>query len=280
MKGWLQLNLNSEDSKRLDSTYDNGWLSDKIIDAAHALLRQEFPTIGGMQSCLLASGPTFRPEVMPFVQIVNTHPTGRGNHWILLSTINCPPLTIDVYDSMNSEWLSTDSERSIAKLMRIPLTERFITVRFPKSPNQQNASDCGVYAIANMVAILNGTNPTSIKKFDATSNEMRNLLKDYFISGKISPFPAIVYDGDWRPRYTHVYQIEIFCSCRMPDLGYYFTCDMCSEWFHPRCQNINVSQEVLDDDNTEAYCLLCHKGPGPQVVVGQKSEKRKGKKKK
>ena len=158
--GGVQLNLNSEDFNRLDGTYDNGWLNDKIIDAAHALLRQEFPSAGGLQSCILACGPTFRSEVKPFVQIVNTCPNGPGDHWILLSTINCPPFTIDVYDSTNSNWLSIDTERSIAKLMRIPLKKRFITVRFPKSPNQRNANDCGVYAIANMVYILNGTNPT------------------------------------------------------------------------------------------------------------------------
>ena len=97
----VKLNLDKEDWGRLDDTHDSGWLNDKIIDAAHTVLRQEFQDIGGMQSCSLAERPSFRPESRPFVQIVNTNPRHYGSQ--LLSTVNCPPCTVNVYDSANSK---------------------------------------------------------------------------------------------------------------------------------------------------------------------------------
>ena len=270
----VKLNLNTEDLERVNGKYDNGWLNDRLIDAAHALLRQEHNSIGGMQSCLLAQRPSFRTESGQFVQIVNTRPKGPGSHWLLLSTVNCPSYTIDVYDSTNAKCITTDTEFSLAKLMHIPESQTSITIRFKNSPNQLNSSDCGIYAIANMVAILNGIDPADIEKFDTTTSGLRELLKQYFELGEIKPFPAVMYSRNRSLGYTHVYNMEIFCSCRLPDLGTYFTCEECLRWFHPKCQGINVSQAVLKDKKTKAYCLSCHKGPGPQIVEGSAKRRR------
>ena len=65
------------------ATHHNGWLSDTIIDATQAVLRQQFPHDEGMQSVLYAAKPEFQPVSERFVQIINTHPDDGGLHCVL-----------------------------------------------------------------------------------------------------------------------------------------------------------------------------------------------------
>ena len=66
--------------KRIDGSFDNGWLSDTIIDPTQAVLRQQFLQDESMQSVLYAVKPKFQPVSERFVQIINTHPNDRGLH--------------------------------------------------------------------------------------------------------------------------------------------------------------------------------------------------------
>ena len=45
----------SQEERRIERSFDNVWLSDTIIDATHAVLRQQFPYEEGMQSVLSAA---------------------------------------------------------------------------------------------------------------------------------------------------------------------------------------------------------------------------------
>ena len=56
--------------------------------------------------------------------------------------------------------MSTATEREVAKIMCNPLPKIF--VRHMKCLKQTDGNDCGVYAIANMVSILHGVDPSSI----------------------------------------------------------------------------------------------------------------------
>ena len=91
-----------------------------------------------------------------FVRILN-HP---GNHWITISTMDCNPGTVNVYDSMNLP-LTNDLEVTVADLLCIP--EQYIILKHVKMQYQIGASDCGLFAISSACNICNGENPAELK---------------------------------------------------------------------------------------------------------------------
>ena len=52
------------------------------------------------------------------------------------------------------------AERAVAMIMFTPLPKIF--VRHMKCPKQTIRNDCGIYAIANMISILHGIDPSSV----------------------------------------------------------------------------------------------------------------------
>ena len=95
-----------------------------------------------------------------FVQIINIHPNDGGLHWIQFSNFNCDDGIVNLYDSSGEIYISTATERAVAKIMCTSLPK--ILVRHMKCPKQTNGNDCGVYAIAYMVSILHGIDPSSV----------------------------------------------------------------------------------------------------------------------
>ena len=88
---WRQgpLAIQLVEKRRIDGSFDNGWLSDTIIDATQAVLRQQFPHDEGMQSVLYAAKPEFQPVSGRFAQTINTPPYEGGSHLICFSNFNC-----------------------------------------------------------------------------------------------------------------------------------------------------------------------------------------------
>ena len=96
---WLpELFLRAED-KQLTETGD--WLSDRHIAAAQMLLKKEipggggFPEVDGLQLPTLAKAGRCNILVGGGIQILND----SNKHWVRVSTIGCPPNTINIYDS-------------------------------------------------------------------------------------------------------------------------------------------------------------------------------------
>ena len=58
-----------------------------------------------------------------FVQVLNVN----RNHWIIISTINCPPSTVSVYDSFHLPLLSR-VKKLAADLMQSP--NKAITIQY------------------------------------------------------------------------------------------------------------------------------------------------------
>ena len=61
-------------NRRIEGSFNNGWLSDTITGATQAVLRQQFPYDEGMQSVLFAAKPEFQPVSGRYVQIISTQP--------------------------------------------------------------------------------------------------------------------------------------------------------------------------------------------------------------
>ena len=105
-KYWIKsLVLSHEDKKILD---EGGWLSDAHIQAAHLLLKKQYPHQNGLQSTLrLQFSLKWESDPDDFVQIINI----SGQHWVCASNVNCPPAIVDVYDSIPSYSVGSQSLR-------------------------------------------------------------------------------------------------------------------------------------------------------------------------
>ena len=210
--------------------------------------------IQGLQSCLLASYNKFRkqdPENDPILQIINTDLQGDGSHWVLLSTFNCPKDHVDVFDSVNSCYLNDSVQAAIASLVKTK--GNILTLRFQHSDLQRNASDCGVYAIANMVSIANGLNPSELMYGD--SDEMRECLIRCLENHVMEVFPNVPHVSELG-ELAKIY-IEVFCSCKMPDdARLFFECEACENWHHPHCEGYGrMTKEHVE--KSILYCSAC-----------------------
>ena len=67
--------------------------------------------------------------------------------------------------------MSIATEMAIANTMFSPMPKIFVSLKFAV---QRIINDCGVYATANLVSILNGINPSGIRY---TVSKMRDHLK-------------------------------------------------------------------------------------------------------
>ena len=58
-----------------------------------SLLKAKYTQISGLQPAVLSQKYALLPQPDEFLQILNVN----GNRWILISTIGCPPATVNVY---------------------------------------------------------------------------------------------------------------------------------------------------------------------------------------
>ncbi len=99
------------------------WLTDSIITAGQILLRKENQNSGGLQPTILSENVQFSIQKEEFVQILNVN----NSHWLTISSIGCPKGTINVYDSLSSNSLSTRTMRVIAEILFVT-DQRKITI--------------------------------------------------------------------------------------------------------------------------------------------------------
>ena len=131
------LTIQLVEKRRIDGSFEDGWLSDTIMDQTQAVLRQQFPHDEGMQSVLYAAKPEFQPVSGRFFQIINIHPKDGGLHLICFSNFNCDDGIVNLYDSSGEIYISTVSERAVAKIICTPPLHK-IFVRYMECPKQTN----------------------------------------------------------------------------------------------------------------------------------------------
>jgi len=128
--------LSNEDKSILE---EGGWLSDAHIQSANLLLRKHYPNQNGLQNTLLLQSKLkwdSKPD--DFIQIINI----SGQHWVCASNINCPPGIVDVYDSIPSYSIGSQSLRlQLAAILRTK--EPQFHIRFVDVQRQSGGSDCG-----------------------------------------------------------------------------------------------------------------------------------------
>ena len=150
-KGWMkELKLISADRQILQC--HRKWVNDRLINAAQQMLRKQYG-VPGLED--VGKGETLSMDVHKgeFIQILNV---GKV-HWVTISTIDCNPGVIKVYDS-GGKYITYRNQEQIAALLFTQ--QNMITVQFMGVMRQYGASDCGLFAIANATALCNGIDPT------------------------------------------------------------------------------------------------------------------------
>ena len=108
-------------------------LTDVHITVANQMLKQQFPSIRGLQSTLPGQDISFQPVDPPFTQIL-------GLHWVTVEA--CHDSFVRVYDSLYPAVSSSVQE---------------------KTQYQQGGTDCGLFAIAYATDLCYGNNPAAYR---------------------------------------------------------------------------------------------------------------------
>ena len=132
------------------------------------------------------------------------------NHWVCVSTINCPADTIHFFDSMGAFTISNTVKEQLAAL--ICPSSPYLTVQFMEMQKQDNCSDCGLFEIANAFSLCSGENP-----FGTIFNQqrMRRHLLNCFKARLFTPFPGTALSEIQKYKVLREEKVSVFCTCRL-----------------------------------------------------------------
>ena len=154
------------------------------MDAAQKLICKETGTDESYQSVLNSEKKTidpFHPVSQEHVQLLHD----GANHWFLSFCLNgC----VQVCDSLRSS-LTRSSRKSIRSLYKHYVAdggEQIVT--FLPVQKQPDGHNCGPFAIAYAIEILDGRSPSEAV-FDV--NKMREHLITYLEMQRLAPFPKV-----------------------------------------------------------------------------------------
>ena len=172
----LSPSLKEEEYRRITA---GEMLSDVSMDLAQRILKNQFPTLNGLQSTLLqqktmANSATGSELSRNRLQIIHS----RSNHWIVASTLGGEQ--VQVYDSLY-ESIDRESANVIFDLFHTS------QVTMMNSCKQEGYVDCGIFAIANATAIAHGVNPETVKFMQPL---MRKHLMNCLEQETLTPFPC------------------------------------------------------------------------------------------
>ena len=238
------ITLYAESKKRtLQSNY---WLADSEIHAGKKRIKKQHPFISGFHSPSIW-GDLVMPEPSEFIQIKNT----SGSHWVWLSTIGSPSGTVKLYNSIRS---SCPNKVVLEHASRMLFTkEQSITFVIPPVQEQIGPNDCGLFALAFATSLCQGMPPEE-REYDQALT--RRHYVDCLEQLAIKPFPGCQRLLILNEKMV-VYEVKVFCSCRMPDDGKkYIECSRCQEWYHPACENIPTSAMKK---KSKWYCSTCQR---------------------
>ena len=226
------------------------WLNDRIISGWQFLLQQKYPCVGGLYPTVAVAKRRFKRDMQKHevVQIINV----GNSHWVGLSTIGCSVGVVHSLDSIHCR-PSSHQEVIIADLLQCPKDSIKIEVL---NVQRQSGGECGVFALANITATLEGLDP-SVLCFN------QKLMRPHIVAclqqKDPKPFPLDLTKKQTRPlKVLNAYTLEIYCVCRLPDDGSLMVmCSICHKWFHQNCTTVRgKSERELKKINWE--CVDCN----------------------
>lgn len=242
---WMETPLYTLSDKDRDILLNpTGWLNDNLIVAAQNLLYKQ-SSVPGFQDTCLGQSMSFEIQQGEFIQVLHD---GHG-HWLVVSGHigEDGSQEIHVYDSMYPT-VGTYTKKQIASI--ISSNEKEIKLKMINVQKQLGGCDCGLFAIAFATTLATGNQPEQCF-FDQAA--MRRHLYECLTKQEMSMFPH-------KPRrITRMVKqedtLELFCTCRMPEIPPMVECSRCCNWYHVNC--VSVPQEALDNSSTEWICQYC-----------------------
>ena len=207
------------------------WLNCRIIFSWQFLLKQEHPQVGGLQ-------PTFgqfQPKKREMVQVLNS----GGNRWVAVSNIGCSLGRVQWLDSLHC-LPSLSQQRIVADLLQATVDE--IVIETMNVQKQLGGSDCGLFALAFITAVLNNQDPTA-QCFE--QNKMRRHLIECL--ERKTPFPVPITKRQQRQGdILHTMVVPIYCVCHLPDDGSQMVqCSNCFKWYHVKCVVTDSTERMV-----------------------------------
>ena len=218
------------------------WLTDKHINAARSLLKEQFPLQQGLQDTILLQHGKYDSGINCLVQVIHIN----GNHWVCVSNKFSPKGTVDVLDCSSGNGNSTSLKRQLAIILKC--RSAFFRVRHVEVQRQTGYADCGIFAIAFAYTLCSGLDPHTIHYNQALMRPHFELCIDN------EKFAMFLTSGQTtRKRLKFVKIVDIFCTCRMPwdkdDVvrGPMVQCCKCKEWYRENCCNINMNTYITKE---------------------------------
>ena len=93
---------------------------------------------------------------------------------------------------------------------------------------QPDHHDCGLFAIANAMAICNGQSPDGL---NYSTKVMRKHLAECLEDKVFHHFPASKRSYKQKTKRSEI--LKVYCTCRLPDGGErMIACDNLCQWYH------------------------------------------------
>ena len=169
------------------------------------------------------------------------------NHWLVITTMGCPPGVVKIYDSMVHKLPFQTKEQICALLMT---KEPQIEVLHIDVQQQRNTNDCGLFALAFATALCSGQEPRHVS-FEAGA--MREHLLKCLDMEDTEPFPCVPVLKKKRKHKQDI--IEVFCQCRTQEEGRMAACFICGEWYHEDC--VALPRELWTLPDFKWSCASC-----------------------
>ena len=162
-------------------------LEDQHMNAASAILREQFPDVGGLFNVQwVVQGGFQHAKEETWIQFINI----KNIHWIMASKgfDGNQEGVIEVFDSQTSQ--SVCKKYPDVLITALGQLENSTEPKFKFVPcqDQGDGSSCGVFAIAFATALVFKKH---LGKCRFEKDKMRSHLRDCILSGELSPFPEI-----------------------------------------------------------------------------------------
>ena len=203
------------------------WLDDRAIDHAMALLRVQYPHVGGLLSTTSLALLTPLPApTQGFVQIMNI----CGNHWVVVSNVGCKVGEVSIFDSLHRT-CTDDFAAQVTAILQF--AGKTVRLQWPDVQGQKGVADCGLFAIANSLTLCRGEDPCMVQYHQ---DHMRTHLCSSLQAGQLAPFPSTRKSASAVPVYFM--EVEVHCYCRRTvrrGKDAVVACGRCGEVFHQDC---------------------------------------------
>jgi hypothetical protein len=200
------------------------WLTDNHIDAAQQLIKELETGVGGL-NCIATMTHCTRFAV-PHEQNQTIQCHNIGAHWVTSSSITGKVI---VYESMSTTLNDSLKRQLVCLYKHLCNDDGSLGISVILQQRQKGSSDCGLFCIANAVALANGIDPLTVSW---CQNSMREHLCQCFEQKKIKMFPHDVKQAPSMPVQSH-YVVSIYCICLKHVPGSQMVhCSVCNNWFH------------------------------------------------